>query len=337
MGLLILFKILMKQFKYLLKFLIFIIAYTNSNELIKIDLVPKYSSPFLTFEYQIRTKYGYILYKDYTATDIIAEKKYYYKELSDMKNISALNIEELNKEYKKYDIYIFLPENNIITINTNGYFEKSFMLITEIFYKTGYINKKLLIIDQKYENVYFGDNEFINKNFTKFSFNEKDIATQIITPKETINISQTLNIFDIILFYDFDNLFQKICDFDYSKEGENSKIYMTVIIGNKKIKIKKLNSDEHFSEKFAYNFIFREYNLEKNELTFYSNSNSGDVIIEEKNEKTKLNEFKFNLIIIFIFCFIILNITFLVANRYKNKIKNTKNEYEEELDDVSNA
>ena len=49
---------------------------------------------------------------------------------------------------------------------------------------------------------------------------------------------------------------------------------MTVIIGNKKIKIKKLNSDEHFSEKFAYNFIFREYNLEKNELTFYSNSNS---------------------------------------------------------------
>ena len=108
----------------------------------------------MTFEYQIRTKYGYILYKDYTATDIIAEKKYYYKELSDMKNISALNIEELNKEYKKYDIYIFLPENNIITINTNGYYEKSFMLITEIFYKTGYINKKLLIIDQKYENVY---------------------------------------------------------------------------------------------------------------------------------------------------------------------------------------
>ena len=111
---------------------------------------------------------------------------------------------------------------------------------------------------------------------------------------------------------------------------------MTVIIGNKKIKIKKLNSDEHFSEKFAYNFIFREYNLEKNELTFYSNSNSGDVIIEEKNEKTKLNEFKFNIIIIFIFCFIILNITFLVANRYKNKSKSTKNEYEEELDDVSN-
>jgi len=156
-------------------------------------------------------------------------------------------------------IYIFLPENNIITINTNGYFEKSFILITEIFYKIGYINKKKLIIDQKYENVYFGDNEFINKNFT----NEKDIATQIITPKETINISQTFNIFDIILFYDFDKLFQKICDFDYSKEGENSKIYMTVIIGNKKIKIKKLNSDEHFSEKFAYNFIFREYNLEK--------------------------------------------------------------------------
>jgi len=106
MGLLILFKILMKQFKYLLIFLIFIIAYTNSNELIKIDLVPKYSSPFLTFEYQIRTKYGYILYKEYIGTDIIAEKKYYYKELSDMKNISALNFEELNKEYKKYDIYL---------------------------------------------------------------------------------------------------------------------------------------------------------------------------------------------------------------------------------------
>ena len=71
-----------------------------------------------------------------------------------MKNISALDFQELNKEYKKYDTYIFLPKNNIITINTNGYFEKSFMLITEIFYKTGYINKKLLIIDQKYENVY---------------------------------------------------------------------------------------------------------------------------------------------------------------------------------------
>ena len=107
------------------------------------------------------------------------------------------------------------------------------MLITEIFYRTGYINKKLLIIDQKYESVYFGDNKFINQNFTKFSFNEKDIATQIITPKETINIRQTFNIFDIILFYDFDKLFQKICSED-SKEGENSKIYITVLIGNKK-------------------------------------------------------------------------------------------------------
>jgi len=150
-----------------------------------------------------------------------------------MKNTSALNIEELNKEYKKYGIYIFLPENNIITINTNGYYEKSFMLITEIFYRTGYINKKLLIIDQKYESVYFGDNKFINQNFTKFSFNEKDIATQIITPKETIKINQPFNIFDIILFYDFDKLFQKICSED-SKEGENSKIYITVLIGNKK-------------------------------------------------------------------------------------------------------
>lgn len=91
MGLIILFKIFMRQFEYLLIFLIFIIAYTNSNELIKIDLVPKYSSSFLTFEYQIRTKYWYILYKDYTATDIRAEKIYYYKELSDMKNISALD------------------------------------------------------------------------------------------------------------------------------------------------------------------------------------------------------------------------------------------------------
>ena len=80
----------MRQFEYLLIFLLFIIAYTNSNELIKIDLVPKYSSSFLTFEYQIRTKYGYILYKHYTATDYINEKKYYYKELNDMKNISVL-------------------------------------------------------------------------------------------------------------------------------------------------------------------------------------------------------------------------------------------------------
>jgi len=51
-------------------------TYTNSNELIKIDLVPKYSSSFLTFEYQIRTKYAYILYKDYITTVYINEKKY---------------------------------------------------------------------------------------------------------------------------------------------------------------------------------------------------------------------------------------------------------------------
>ena len=66
----------------------------------------------------------------------------------------------------------------------------------------------------------------------------------------------------------------------------------------------------------------------------FSNGYS-DFIIEEKNEKARLNEF--NIIIIFIFCFIILNIAFLVSNRYKNKIKNKKNEYEDELDDVSNA
>ena len=172
--------------------------------------------------------------KLYTATDYINEKKYYYKELSDMKHISALDFKLLNKEYKKYGLYIFLPENNIITINTNGYYEKSFMLITEIFYKSGYINKKLLIIDQKYENVYFGDNKFIIQNYTKISFNEKDIATQIITPKEAINLNQKFNILNIILFYDFDKLCQKISDFDL-KEGENSKIYINVIIGNKKI------------------------------------------------------------------------------------------------------
>ena len=321
----------MKQFHYLLIFLILIISYINSNELIKINI--KYQ--ILPYEYKIRTKYGFIIYQTYTGTEFPSEKNFFYIELLGVKNISVLNFEEL---YKKYDIDVihfdYFEKKNIIRINPNGNFEKSFMLITEIFYKTGYINKKLLIIDQKYENVYFGDNKFIKENFTKFSLNEKDIVTQIITPKETININQTFNIFDIILLYDFDKLFQKICDFDCSKEYENSTIYITVIIGNKKIKIKKLNSDEYFSEKFAYNFIFREYNLDKNEVTFYSDGNS-NVIIEEKNEKIKLNEF--NSIIVFLFCFIILNIAFLVVIRYKNKIKSKKNEYEEELNDISNV
>ena len=52
-------------------------------------------------------------------------------------------------------------------------------------------------------------------------------------------------------------------------------------------------------------------------------------------KKKKLNEF--NSIIVFLFCFIILNIAFLVVIRYKNKIKSKKNEYEEELNDISNV
>ena len=144
----------MNQFHYLLIFLILIISYINSNELIKINI--KYQ--ILPYEYKIRTKYGFIIYQAYTGTEFPSEKNFFYIELIDVKNITVLNFEELREEYKKYDIYVthfdYFEEKNIIRINPNGNFEKSFMLITEIFYKTGYINKKLLIIDQKYENVY---------------------------------------------------------------------------------------------------------------------------------------------------------------------------------------
>ena len=87
----------MKQFHYLLIFLIHIISYINSNELIKINI--KYQ--ILPYEYKIRTKYGFIIYQTYTGTEFPSEKNFFYIELIGVKNISVLNFEEL---YKKYDI-----------------------------------------------------------------------------------------------------------------------------------------------------------------------------------------------------------------------------------------
>ena len=46
------------------------------------------------------------------------------------------------------------------------------MLMTEIFYKTGYIHKKMCVIETNPKYVYFGNNSFINKNTKKFSFKE---------------------------------------------------------------------------------------------------------------------------------------------------------------------
>ena len=303
----------------------------NSSNIIKIDLQK--------YKYEIKTTYGVIIYEyghvygDFEPRTPLSPEVYF--QFTNIKNISALNFVELRKEYKKYNIYVTFEQINIIKIVAHHLNkERCFMLMTEIFYKTGYIHKKMCVIETNPKYVYFGDNSFINKNTKKFSFKENDTISQIITHFSVENVNKKVNIFNIINFNDFDCFLEDVLKnnyyLEYTKGYGHHKIYtnITIIMGNKKIKIEKYNTLYAFNFKFFENFFFREYDLENNEVNLYLNNAADDIVIEE-NDKIILNQT--NNIAIFVFCFVILSVVWSVISRYN---KNNNIEYPNNIFDL---
>ena len=321
----------MIKFKYQICLLfVFNLFSCKSNNIIKIDLQK--------YKYEIETPYGVIIYEyghvygDYELRTPLSPEVYFL--FTNIKNISALNFVELRKEYKKYNIYVALEQINKIKIVAHHLNkERCFMLITEILYKTGYINKKICVIETNPKYVYFGDNSFINKNIQKFSFKESDTISQVITRFSVENINKKVNIYNIINSNGFDHFLEDVLKdnyyLEYTKGSEHYKIYtnITIIIGNKKIKIEKYNTLYTFKFKFFENFFFREYDLENTEVNLYLN-NAADIVIEE-NDKIILNQT--NNITILIFCFVILSVVWTVISRYN---KNNDIEYLNNIFDV---
>ena len=290
-----------------------------SNKIIKIDLHK--------FKYEIKTSYGTIIYEyghvydDYNFHTSPSPEVYF--QFTNIKNITALDFVKLRNEYKKYNIYVTLEQINIIKIVAHELNkEMCFILMTEIFYSTGYINKKICVVETSPEYVYFGDNSFINKNIQKFSFKESDTISQVITHLGVEKINKKVNIYNMINFKDFDTFLADVLKdnyyLEYTKGYGHHKIYtnITIIMGNKKIKIEKYNTLFAFNFKFLKNFFFREYDLENNEVNLYLNNAADIDIIIEENDKIILNQT--NNVTILIFCFVILSVAWSVISRYKN-------------------
>ena len=317
-------------------YLLFIFSLFNcfsccySNNIIKIDLQK--------YKYEIETPYGAIIYEYghvYDDNNFHTSPSHeVYFQFTNIKNISALDFVKLRNEYNKYNIYVALEQINIVKIVAHELNKEiCFILMTEIFYSTGYINKKICVVETSPEYVYFGDNSFINKNIQKFSFKETDTISQVISLFGIEKINKKFNIYNIINFNDFDaflgDMFKDTYFLKYTNGyGHLKKVTnITIMMGNKKIKIEKYNTLYAFNFKFLKNFFFREYDLENNEVNLYLN-NAADIVIEE-TDKIILNQT--NNVTILIFCFVILSVVWTVISRYN---KNNNIEYPNDIFDI---
>lgn len=316
-------------------YLLFVFSFFGcyySNKIIKLDLQK--------YKYEIETPYGAIIYEyghvydDYNFHTPLSPEVYF--QFTNIKNITSLDFVKLRNEYKKYNIYVALEQINIIKIVAHELNKEiCFMLMAEIFYNTGYINKKICVVETSPEYVYFGENSFINKNIQKFSFKESDTISQVITRFSVEKINKKVNIYNIINFNDFDVFLKELLKdnyfLEYTKGYGHHKIYanITILMGNKKIKIEKYNTLYAFKSIFLKNFFFREYDLEINEVNLYLN-NAADIDIKiEENDRIILNQT--NNVTILIFCFIILSIVWTIISRYN---KNNNIEYPNNILDI---
>ena len=303
----------------------------NSKNMIKLDLQKK--------EYEIKTAFGVIFYEYGDVYENHGSHSFktpeVYFQFTNIKNISAINFEDLRNEYRVYNVYATLEQINIIKVVAHYLnLERCFMLLTEIFYKTGYINKKICVIETNPKNVYFGDNSFINKSIKKFTFKESDIVSHVSTLLTSERIyNKKINIYDIINFHDFDYFLQEVLKDNYDQTftawHEIHHIYtnITITMGNKRIKYLMYATSEDFKIRFFENFLFSEYDLENNEVNLYLN-NAADIVIEESHKKI-MNQT--NKVTIFIYCLVILSIVWTVISRYN---KNNNIEYPNDIFDI---
>ena len=319
--------------KYSFILFILFIHYTFSNEIIEINTKSSFE--------EIKTKYGIVLYDK--RNTIESERSYcntYYIQMSNLKNLSNVNFPELRKKYEKFKVTFLLEQSDKVKINFIEFDNRiCYLILTEILYNAGYINKKICVFDNEENIVYFGDDNFINKNLKKYIFYSNDTFTQLLANSSSHDITQNINFMDFISYFTFDLIINELIFGNKNKniivasnkfyEYASEKYNITFKLKNKIIKLGVVNKGNIYSDSFFNNFYFSEYNLEKNEFIFYlSPSKYNDNIVTETNNEMM---YKTNNVSIIIYFFIVLSISYAVISRNK---KRKNEEYPIDISDV---
>lgn len=319
--------------KYSFILFILFIHYTFSNEIIEINIKSSIE--------EIKTKYGIVLYDK--RNTIESDRSYcnsYYIQMSNLKNLSNVNFPELRKKYEKFKVTFLLEQSDKVKINFIEFDNRiCYLILTEILYNAGYINKKICVFDNEENIVYLGGDDFINKNLKKFIFYSNDTFTQLIANSSSYEITHNINFMDFISYFTFDLIINELIFGNKNKniivasnkfyEYASEKYNITFKLKNKIIKLGVVNNGNIYSDSFFNNFYFSEYNLEKNEFIFYlSPSKYNDNIVTETNNEMM---YKTNNVSIIIYFFIVLSISYAVISRNK---KRKNEEYPIDISDV---
>ena len=319
--------------KYSFILFILFIHYTFSNEIIEINTKSSFE--------EIKTKYGIVLYDKRNTFE--SDRSYcnsYYIQMSNLKDLSNVNFPELRKKYEKFKVTFLLEQSDKVKINFIEFDNRiCYLILTEILYNAGYINKKICVFDNEENIVYLGGDDFINKNLKKFIFYSNDTFTQLIANSSSHDITQNINFMDFISYFTFDLIINELILGNKNKniivasnkfyKNASEKYNITFKLKNKIIKLGVVNNGNIYSDSFFNNFYYSEYNLEKNEFIFYlSPSKYNDNIVTETNNEMM---YKTNNVSIIIYFFIVLSISYAVISRNK---KRKNEEYPIDISDV---
>ena len=70
--------------------------------------------------------------------------------MSNLKNLSNVNFPELRKKYEKFKVTFLLEQSDKVKINFIEFDNRiCYLILTEILYNAGYINKKICVFDNE--------------------------------------------------------------------------------------------------------------------------------------------------------------------------------------------
>ena len=248
--------------KYSFILFILFIHYTFSNEIIEINTKSSFE--------EIKTKYGIVLYDK--RNTIESDRSYcnsYYIQMSNLKNLSNVNFPELRKKYEKFKVTFLLEQSDKVKINFIEFDNRiCYLILTEILYNAGYINKKICVFDNEENIVYLGGDDFINKNLKKFIFYSNDTFTQLIANSSSYEITHNINFMDFISYFTFDLIINELILGNKNKniivasnkfyKNASEKYNITFKLKNKIIKLGVVNNGNIYSDSFFNNFYYSE-------------------------------------------------------------------------------
>ena len=319
------------KYPYILFILFF--HYISSNEIIKINTKSSFD--------EIKTKYGIVLYeKRNTYESDRSHCHTYYIQISNLKNLNNVNFPELRKKYEKYKVTFFMEQLDKVKFNFIEFdIRICYIILTDILYDAGYINKKICVFDNEENIVYLGGDDFINKNLKKFIFYSNDTFTQLLANSSSYEITHNINFMDFISYFTFDLIINELIFGNKNKyiivasnkfyKYASEKYNITFKLKNKIIKLGVVNNGNIYSDSFFNNFYFSEYNLEKNEFIFYVSPSkyNGNIVTEINNEIM----YKTSNVSIILYFFIVLSISYAIISRNK---KRKNEEYPIDISDV---